>query len=76
MLRIPTTCKKAKKFAEAVIKNYSLTTGDYEYTGEMLTIYDTNHYVYTDIRNEAYSHKLEYEEFTQWESLKKQKRNF
>lgn len=53
---------KVDFFIKSIIRDYKLTTlkGDYTYDGETFTLFNTNQYNFTDIRNETYLKGFEY----------------
>lgn len=53
---------KVDFFVKSIIKDYKLTDskGDYMYDGETFTLFNTNQYNFTDIRNETYRKGFEY----------------
>ena len=53
---------KVDFFIKSIIKDYKLTAlkGDYTYDGETFTLFNTNQYNFTDIRNETYRKGFEY----------------
>jgi len=52
----------AVRFTKSIIKDYKLTDskGDYMYDGETFTLFNTNQYNFTDIRNTTYQKGFEY----------------
>lgn len=63
-LIIKADSSKNQKFIEKVIKEYKLSAdkGDYIFKNNVFTLFNTNQYNFTDIRNDAYKSKVEYEE--------------
>jgi hypothetical protein len=53
---------KVDFFVKSIIKDYKLaaTKGDYTYDGKVFTLFNTNQYNFTDIRNETYRKGFEY----------------
>lgn len=55
---------KIKKFIEQIIKDYKLMLNvDYTYDEKIFTLFNTNQYRFTDIRNEVFHKNFDYQEF-------------
>ena len=63
-LTIKADSSKNQKFIEKTIKDYKLSKekGDYTFENNVFILFNTNKYNFTDIRNDAFRNKVEYEE--------------
>jgi hypothetical protein len=63
-LTVKIDSSKIDKFVTNIIKDYKLTSskGDYTYDQKTFVLFNTNQYNFTDIRNEIFRKKIDYEE--------------
>mgnify|MGYP007124367310 CR=1 FL=1 len=61
---IKITSKKIEKFVFDIIKDFKLSSdkSDYKINEKTFELYNTNQYNFTDIRNEIFREKIDYEE--------------
>lgn len=67
-LEIEIKNKKIQRFVEKIIKENELKkdNGDYIYNESKFTLFNTNQYKFTEIRNEIFHKKINYEEFEEF----------
>ena len=61
---IEITSKQIEKFVFNIIKDFKLSSdkSDYKINEKTFELYNTNQYNFTDIRNEIFRKKIDYEE--------------
>ena len=55
--------KKEESFVKSLIKDYKLKDLDFSLSESCFTLFNTNQYNFTDIRNEIFKKNFSYEEF-------------